>query len=153
MTLSTPIYFQNDQWAVTSFGLERVNGRQYFLEGAALAEIREWRNTIIPGMALHLAEKEWVDLDLMMPAFAVGVACHVCHHRFGAHWYRNALLAVHAMRVDQWNYHNQLRQKCSSRIFGMDEAALAQSEDAWRQRAERSEQEYARLSEAPVLND
>jgi hypothetical protein len=55
--LSTPIYWQGRQWAVTPFGIECRDGT-YFIERDRL-----WENDDRHSWVRHMAGKTWVDLE------------------------------------------------------------------------------------------
>lgn len=65
--LSQPISFSNQQWAVTSFGVESVDNVRYHFEMRRVAEMRG--GTDLLDWPLHMAEKDWVDMALFEEAF------------------------------------------------------------------------------------
>jgi hypothetical protein len=54
--LSSPIYWQGRQWAVTEYGVEARDGT-YPIEKERL-----WKEEKVHGWVRHMAEKGWVDL-------------------------------------------------------------------------------------------
>jgi hypothetical protein len=65
--LSTPIYYHNKQWAVTSYGLECLT-HSYLIELKRLDEMtneREWSD--------HMAEKIWCDIDAFYDAWVFAI--------------------------------------------------------------------------------
>lgn len=68
------ILFQNQQWAVTTYGLENIAGPYHYpipksdLEITMGAQGRTWCD--------HMAEKNWVDVDAFEEAFDVAMETH-----------------------------------------------------------------------------
>jgi hypothetical protein len=60
------------QWAVTSQGLH-APGESYCIEACRLGEVRASRYS---DWMLHMAEKDWVDVDDFVTAWCVAVAVH-----------------------------------------------------------------------------
>jgi hypothetical protein len=57
MALSKPVYWRGRQWAVTSYGIEALDGTYHIAKG------REWQDEDRGyGWVHHMEEKEWVDL-------------------------------------------------------------------------------------------
>jgi hypothetical protein len=66
--LTLPVHFINRQWAVTGYGLECVEpGSRYEAEGSRMNEMRP--GTDLYDWPVHMAEKEWVDLEAFIEAF------------------------------------------------------------------------------------
>jgi hypothetical protein len=84
--LSRPVYFQNKQWAVTDYGIERADGT-YPIEAERLGEARH--NSGLPNWPIHMADKEWCDRDLFMDAFLRALVVHDGRYiqRFRKDWY------------------------------------------------------------------
>jgi hypothetical protein len=55
--LSEPIHYSGRQWAVTSYGVEARDGT-YVIESSRL-----WEEDAEYGWIMHMAKKEWVDLE------------------------------------------------------------------------------------------
>ncbi len=96
---SLPIYWINDEWAVTSFGLESMVPRwPYFIDAARLGEVRrdraEW--------PAHMEAKGWTDPRLFLEAFLKALEVHKIPHGFDINHERARanvaadLLAAHA---------------------------------------------------------
>jgi hypothetical protein len=75
--LDLPIYFVNEQWAVTSYGIECLDD-YYVIEADRLDERR--LGTDLPDWPVHLAEKNWVDLSAFIEAFRFAIRKH--RHRY-----------------------------------------------------------------------
>jgi hypothetical protein len=66
----SPIWWRGRQWAVTSMGIERLDGT-YFIAEQRLAEaIDEY------GWPEHVGQKAWVDIDDFCTAWLVAIALH-----------------------------------------------------------------------------
>lgn len=65
-----PVWWRGRQWAVTEFGLERLDGT-YTIEASRLAEhidVHPW--------PLHISIKGWADSDDFVTAWLVALALH-----------------------------------------------------------------------------
>lgn len=77
--IQDPVYFINDQWAVTEYGLERMTeGNPYEWEANRLLHTHENRAGYKPGSAVlsHIGPKTWVDAGLLIEAFRVAIQVH-----------------------------------------------------------------------------
>ena len=112
--LSTPIYYKNEQWAVTSYGLECLR-HSYHADVAFINRIREvvchGKKYNIPDIGPHLSTKDWVDIDLMFAAVCVAVAVHCKHRKFSNDWGKQLLIECHHVR---YNY-KRLYEYCLNR--------------------------------------
>ena len=69
-TAPATIWWRGKQWAVTSYGVELLNGT-YAIEGNRLADAAgSWP------VPLHMSEKKWVDNDEFVTAWMVGLLLH-----------------------------------------------------------------------------
>lgn len=66
----SPVMWRGRQWAVTSYGVECLNGT-YYIEKKRLAE-----NVEGYGWPTQMAGKGWVDLDDFCTAWLVALALH-----------------------------------------------------------------------------
>ncbi len=74
-----PIFFVNDEWAVTSFGLESVCACwDYYIDAARLAE-RHGDRAMWP---FHMEGKGWTDPRLFLEAFRKALEIHGIAHDF-----------------------------------------------------------------------
>lgn len=69
-----PVHYQNEQWAVTGFGIECLGHGGYLIAAERLGELRP--SSDLPDWPIHLAEKEWVNCDLFLAAFLVALSVH-----------------------------------------------------------------------------
>jgi hypothetical protein len=70
-----PVYFANAQWAVTDYGLECLT-EAYAIERDRLTE--RWHDdATVSDWVMHLADRDWCDLDYLCEAFDVALR----HHR------------------------------------------------------------------------
>lgn len=77
--IQDPVYFINDQWAVTGFGLERAtDGNPYEWDADRLLNTHEGRAGHKPGSAVlsHIGQKTWVDAGQLIEAFRVAIQVH-----------------------------------------------------------------------------
>lgn len=63
------IWWRGKQWAVTAYGIERLDGT-YVVEASRLAE-----NPDYP-WPMHMAAKEWVDIDEFTTAWMIALLLH-----------------------------------------------------------------------------
>ena len=68
------IWWQGRQWAVTSYGIECRDGT-YAIESSRLTEVC-CDDPVSPFWPVHMATKEWIDLDDFLTCFLVGLALH-----------------------------------------------------------------------------
>jgi hypothetical protein len=62
------ILYQNSQWSVTKSGIEARRPESYFIEADRLDETTD-RDQVYYDWPVHLAEKDWVNLNLFGDAF------------------------------------------------------------------------------------
>ena len=68
--------FKNSQWAVTKYGLEVLKPEPlYKIEASRLTMTRPY-NPQFYDWPLHMAEKEWVNLDAFNEAFSKALEFH-----------------------------------------------------------------------------
>jgi hypothetical protein len=65
-----PIWWRGYQWAVTEYGIERLDGT-YAIEASRLRE--DMPDTCWPD---HMAEKRWVNVPEFITAWLVAIALH-----------------------------------------------------------------------------
>ena len=65
-----PVWWRGRQWAVTELGVEALDGT-YFFEARRLVEDIE-----VHPWPLHMAEKNWVDVDDFTTAWMVALVLH-----------------------------------------------------------------------------
>jgi hypothetical protein len=63
------IWWRGKQWAVTAYGVECLDG-SYFFEAKRLLENLEYP------WPLHMAEKNWVDIDEFATAWMIAILLH-----------------------------------------------------------------------------
>lgn len=68
--LHKPIYYEGRQWAVTAYGLECRDGTY------AIAADRLWEEEAEYGWVLHMAEKNWVDVEDFIVALCLARVKH-----------------------------------------------------------------------------
>jgi hypothetical protein len=78
--------FKNTQWAVTENGIGTVAGvwfplarhytTNYDLSADRLVETTERPNGTFYHLPLHMAEKEWIDIDRLIEAFTAALETH-----------------------------------------------------------------------------
>jgi hypothetical protein len=66
-----PVLWQNEQWAVTKFGLECRDGT-YYIEKTRLLEGLGTEH----GWHHHMAEKGWCHMEQFYPAFLMAIGLH-----------------------------------------------------------------------------
>ena len=71
--LDLPIYFVNEQWAVTAYGIECLDD-YYVIEADRLDERRLGSDR--PNWIEHMAGKNWVDLPAFIEAFRFAIRQH-----------------------------------------------------------------------------
>lgn len=77
--ITDPVYFVNDQWAVTGYGLERVTeDHPYEWDADRLLATHDSGMGHPPGSAVlqHIGQKTWVDANLLIEAFRVAINVH-----------------------------------------------------------------------------
>lgn len=67
-----PIIWRGKQWAVTDFGIERLDGT-YYISADRLGE-KNVGKPDYPAWPLHMAKKTWVDIHDFCTAFLVALA-------------------------------------------------------------------------------
>lgn len=72
------IWWRGRQWAVTSFGVECLDGT-YAFEAKRLAEGCSKGDSPQASWIVHMAEKSWVDLDDFATAWLVALSLHGVH--------------------------------------------------------------------------
>jgi hypothetical protein len=73
--------FKNAQWAVTGYGVEVLPPEpEYFIEADRLAE-RTIDGRLL-NWPLHMARKEWVEIELFLTAFKTALDIHM--EKYGA---------------------------------------------------------------------
>jgi hypothetical protein len=65
-----PIWWRGRQWAVTSFGIERLDGSYVIAAARLTGPIGVWP------WPSHMAEKEWIDMPDFMTAWLVALTLH-----------------------------------------------------------------------------
>ena len=69
--------FKNAQWAVTDYGIETVKPEaSYEIDAGRLTEMSERSNGTFYDWPVHMAEKEWVDIEAFNEAFAEALEEH-----------------------------------------------------------------------------
>jgi hypothetical protein len=76
--------YKNAQWAVTEYGVEAIKDAPirntftstYEIDALRLLEITTRGSTEFYDWPVHLAEKNWVDIDLFIDAFLVALEVH-----------------------------------------------------------------------------
>lgn len=69
------ILYENQQWSVTSYGVEANRPwPEYFFSADRLTE-RDWDDMY--GWPRHMAEKTWVDVDMFCDAFSRALDIHI----------------------------------------------------------------------------
>lgn len=116
--LSRPVHFQNEQWAVTRYGIECVN-RTYPIEANRLGE--SWDETL-PDWPRHLAGKNWVKDKLFLQAFMVALSVHAGRYkrRFKEVWYVETKRYIARKRKGQRLFDKALDIVCPKPRFGYD---------------------------------
>lgn len=61
--------FRSSQWAVDQKELRALPPHRYVIRMSALGEIEDWGAGPIYTIPVHLAEKEWVDIDDLLHVF------------------------------------------------------------------------------------
>jgi hypothetical protein len=67
------------QWKVTPTGMTTLDGSDYWIEKSRLGDVRKHvtkEGRDISDWMLHMAEKNWVDIDDFIAAWCVAVAVH-----------------------------------------------------------------------------
>jgi hypothetical protein len=82
--LAEPIYYRNAQWAVTGYGIECLEDVYYIsrdrLDGT-------FTDSGLPEWPMHLAEKNWVNDQLFLEAFAIALCVHDSKPEFRNGWF------------------------------------------------------------------
>ena len=65
------IWWRGKQWAVTSYGIECLDGTYFFTADRLLEDLPSGRS-----WAEHMAEKIWVDVDEFVTAWLVALVLH-----------------------------------------------------------------------------
>jgi len=71
MNEDTTVYFKNEQWAVTDFGIELLLNVPFHYD-IPKSRLRESGR----GWLAHMAEKSWVDMGLFTEAFCLALEIH-----------------------------------------------------------------------------
>jgi len=81
--LSEPIYYQNAQWAVTAYGIEQVPPSSGPIPASDIAFTRKDSkgHVIYYDLPLHMAGKQWVNIELFLDAFMRALVKHEAAHR------------------------------------------------------------------------
>jgi hypothetical protein len=74
------ILWQGRQWVITTRGMEPLDHR-YWIEKGRLAETRPFSEGTLGDWLLHMAEKNWVDIEDFIRAWQV--ACKLHHTDLG----------------------------------------------------------------------
>lgn len=77
--IQDPVYFVNDQWAVTGYGLECAeDGNPYEWDAERLLRTHDNGAGHPPGSAVlsHIGQKTWVDAGKLIEAFRVALRVH-----------------------------------------------------------------------------
>jgi hypothetical protein len=88
--LDMPIRYINAQWAVTGYGIECIASQAYEIPKDRLDEERPGTEGL-PDWPLHMAEKEWVDIERFIAAFEQALKHHRVKHSFVADWKERCL--------------------------------------------------------------
>lgn len=67
--LTLPIRWVGRQWAVTGYGLERIEGHRYEIPARRLGETREHPDGLFCGWHVHLAHKADINLEDFIAAY------------------------------------------------------------------------------------
>lgn len=96
--LVEPIYYENTEWAVTGYGIQRVLQPSYVVafNGLGTADDRNRKRAYFP---IHMAKKGWCNMLLLMPAFmvALGVARDRIRPQFPDDWYEPTMRTVNGI--------------------------------------------------------
>lgn len=97
--IADPVYFINDQWAVTGYGLERVTeGHPYEWDADRLLATHDsgpeypLRSAVLE----HIGHKTWVDAGQLIEAFRVAILVHCKGQRLP--------FDLDAAERELWNY-------------------------------------------------
>lgn len=77
--IQDPVYFANDQWAVTAYGLECIeDGNPYEWDAARLLKTHESGAGYPAGSAVlsHIGQKTWVHAGQLIEAFRAALQVH-----------------------------------------------------------------------------
>lgn len=77
--IQDPVYFVNDQWAVTGFGLEcAIEGQPYEWDSERMLATHENGQGHPLGSAVlsHIGQKTWVDAEQLIEAFRAAIQAH-----------------------------------------------------------------------------
>ena len=76
--LSEPIYYQNEQWAVTVYGIEEIPTTSGQIRATDIAEKRTNSKGEVEyyNLPLLMAGKEWVKIELFLDAFMRALDIH-----------------------------------------------------------------------------
>lgn len=77
--IQDPVYFINDQWAVTGFGLERTTEEhpyEWNSERLLATHTNGPSQPVGSAVLCHIGQKTWVDATLLIEAFRIALAVH-----------------------------------------------------------------------------
>jgi len=71
-------FYQNEQWAVTDFGIESVKpAPTYLIEASRLTETTDYGRGTYYSWPVHMAEKTWVVMDAFVAAYRQALEIHI----------------------------------------------------------------------------
>jgi hypothetical protein len=80
------VHYINNQWAVTGYGVECITS-EYPIKADRLCEKRGFGpDSRMPDWPMHMADKNWVDINLFVDAFERALSIHDVKHEFPANW-------------------------------------------------------------------
>lgn len=113
--VSLPIYWLNEEWAVTRFGLESVSpGSSYWIDAPRLGLVRDGRAE----WPAQMESKGWTDPRLFLEAFFKALEIHEVKHSFDRQ-HEDALAKQAADEIVAWNELRRRRAKKNGGNFGL----------------------------------
>lgn len=113
--VSLPIYWLNEEWAVTRFGLESIApGSTYWIDAQRLGLIRDGRAE----WPAQMESKGWTDPRLFVEAFFKALEIHEVPHKFDRQQ-EEALAKQAADEIVAYNEARRRRAKRSGNTSGL----------------------------------